>query len=249
MLFYFDDGQPSKYPTTLDEAIEYKSKLYNDGEKCPSCNYSIKYVKNSKCKYCCRKDAVTFYNFHNGYNPVWTDEDGTHYSQPEAKATPLIITPEQWDEMTELSNVINAESGHSVTPEPCAAAGHVGAKRYGKCLGCIKDKAKPTARQQAIMDGERWYTPDTICPRCDQIAQKRVDNGQCRGCTGNTGDTDRRETPDSAMMRNEPDMVISRQESIEYGFKVYRTGKPCKNNHTGWRYVSTNNCINCLRGK
>lgn len=37
-------------------------------------------------------------------------------------------------------------------------------------------------RQTAIAKGERWYMPDTPCPKCGQIAERYVATGACRGC-------------------------------------------------------------------
>lgn len=37
-------------------------------------------------------------------------------------------------------------------------------------------------RQAAISRGERWYMPDTPCPKCGQMAERYVATGACRGC-------------------------------------------------------------------
>lgn len=55
-------------------------------------------------------------------------------------------------------------------------------------------------------------------------------------------------TPDAMLMRDYPDTVVSKDEARDMGFKVYRTGEYCKRGHNGWRYVSTGNCIECIKG-
>jgi len=121
----------------------------------------------------------------------------------------------------------------------------------GACQGCTPPKeVSPTdsPRQTAIANGEKWYMPIDPCPKCDTVSLKRVDNGICQGCNP-PAETDQRETPDSIMMRENPDMIISREDARAFDMKVYRTGNPCTHGHHAWRYVSTGNCIACLRTK
>jgi hypothetical protein len=51
------------------------------------------------------------------------------------------------------------------------------------------------------------------------------------------------------MMRDTPDIVISREMAKGMGFKVFRTGKACKRGHVAFRYVSTGGCIECHKGR
>lgn len=55
--------------------------------------------------------------------------------------------------------------------------------------------------------------------------------------------------PDSTarFMKLNPSLVVSRAEALGFGFKVYRTGLPCRRGHTGFKYVSTGACIECLK--
>lgn len=43
------------------------------------------------------------------------------------------------------------------------------------------------------------------------------------------------------------DKVISRSEAMQAGLVSYFTGEPCRRGHTSRRYVSTGNCISCLK--
>jgi hypothetical protein len=53
--------------------------------------------------------------------------------------------------------------------------------------------------------------------------------------------------PTTSIMWEQPDMIITQVQAMMFGFTVYRTGKPCKYKHTGWRYTYNNLCIECNR--
>ncbi len=248
MLFTHNDGRYSQYPTSIDHAIEIKHRVYDDLNKCNSCNMSsVKYTTTSECVYCARRNAITFYNFHNDTKHVWTDDDDNHFTQPEFGKKPLIVSNDIWLNMIELSAMVNADSAFTVSPDPCRRYGHYGLNRLGKCWHCLENKATPSPRIAAKIAGEKWYQPIKHCARCGEKALKRVDNGTCSGCI-TTPEHDQRETADSILMRQEPTMIIAKQDATDIGMKVYRTGKECNRGHTGWRYVSTGTCITCLRG-
>ena len=138
-------------------------------------------------------------------------------------------------------------AGHDlyVHYQGCNVAGHFGIMTVeGECYFCKQEKNKPSPRKQAIADGKSWYIPINPCKSCGTHAERSVHNGQCKGCDG---ELDQRETPDSLMMKASPDLVISRSDARDHGFKVFRTGKECRRGHNGYRYVSTGSCIECLR--
>lgn len=253
MIYYYEDGRPSQYPTSIDHAIEVNHRVYNDEIECTSCKMSsVKYTKTQKCTYCARRDAITFYNFHNGTRHVWTDDvTGEHFSQPEHNKTPLPLSDDDWVDLQRMSDLAREDNAFSVSPDPCPRLGHVGLRRLGKCYACIQEKNKPSPRQIAHAAGEKWYAPIKPCNKCEHIALKRVDSGLCSGCIPAAGPDkpDGRETPDSILMREQPDMIIDKVTADECGMKVFRTGEPCRKGHTGWRYVKIGNCIPCLRGE
>jgi hypothetical protein len=41
---------------------------------------------------------------------------------------------------------------------------------------------------------------------------------------------------------------VAREAAIANGFKKYSSGIPCRNGHLSDRYVSTNECLDCLKG-
>lgn len=128
--------------------------------------------------------------------------------------------------------------------------GHSGKRTIDdKCWFCKQDaqtskkERHNTPRQQALKDGNPWYMPTNDDPCLEgHIALRRVANGQCSQCLG--ADTSPRE---KTVQELYPDMVIDAEAAKALGFKVYRTGKPCHKGHTGWRYLSTKTCIQCLR--
>lgn len=96
-----------------------------------------------------------------------------------------------------------------------------------------------TPRQHAVAAGDKWYVPTKPCGHCGQRAPRYVANGRCQGCSlpANT----------KALMEAAPRAVITRQEAVAMGMIIYRTGAPCKYGHSGYRYVSTCHCVECLR--
>lgn len=105
-----------------------------------------------------------------------------------------------------------------------------------------KEERRNTPRQQAIKAGEPWYMPGEDDPcEAGHIALRRVANGQCSECTKQST------TPREVVIQDHyPDMVIDAEAARSLGFKVYRTGLPCRKGHTAWRYLSNGACIKCL---
>lgn len=60
---------------------------------------------------------------------------------------------------------------------------------------------------------------------------------------------DGRRTTTSTMIKRNPNAIVSRAQAKAMGLTVYRTGRPCRYGHTAWRYVSTSQCITCLRDR
>lgn len=50
-----------------------------------------------------------------------------------------------------------------------------------------------------------------------------------------------------ALMYGAPELELSRAMASRYGLPVYRSGRGCAHGHSGWRYVSTASCVECLR--
>jgi len=122
--------------------------------------------------------------------------------------------------------------------------GHVGKVTLtGRCYECA---TTTSPRQEAIARGDKWYLPleHDLCPE-GHHAPRRVVNGSCKQC-----EEDKKGGPitDQAppLWKSAPDLIISRESARELGFNVFRTGKPCRYGHTGFRYVSTGGCLVCM---
>ena len=144
------------------------------------------------------------------------------------------------DVFVNMINVVKTTSNLTVTRKPCKN-GHVGVKLpTGRCYVC----SLSSPRQAAIAAGESLYQPSTECHRCHTKAPRRVDNGACKGCKPKRAPSPRRVAIDAGecwYMSEEPgvlkrvnngerrtvgyvpDMVISKDDAIIFGFEVYRT--------------------------
>lgn len=139
-------------------------------------------------------------------------------------------------------------------PEKPCSNGHLSERRMSdsKCVACeggegymdrgswinqLPSNAR-SPRQLAVEAGKDWYLPTEPCERCSGIAERRVNNGECRGCIGKAA----RPEP---LHRQFPDMVISKDDAVSAGMKAFRTGNACRNGHKGWRWVSNSGCLTC----
>ena len=58
---------------------------------------------------------------------------------------------------------------------------------------------------------------------------------------------DGRATITTRMMFDYPDMILDYETAKTLDFKVYRTGEPCWQGHTDYRYVRNKTCVICSR--
>lgn len=114
------------------------------------------------------------------------------------------------------------------------------------CSGCSRNNG-PRAVARAA--GERYYTPADPCGSCGTPSPRHVVTNCCSGCHNTTSINDGRRTPSQIFAAENPDFILPRDSASSLGYTLYRTGEPCRRGHTGWRYVSTGNCVDCLRGE
>lgn len=244
--YRFPDGSPCPYPTSYEHACEVRSKVYDDRQPCSKCGHKIKYTKTQGCKNCAKLRSINLIHLYKGYdNLIWTDENGRHWGEPQGGRVEE-IPQEEWDEMLDLIDIANSGPEYTITDQPCATHGHYSLKRLGKCYQCQVEKSKPTPRQEALQSGKTWYTPPHVCPKCGHKALKNVHNGSCQGCVP---PRDAEQHATAEMMKASPDTIISREDARSLDMKVYRTGEACSRGHKDWRYVSTGNCVQCLKGE
>lgn len=207
-----------KYPQTKQEAIKDGLNMYWPGTFCPvhPKERSVHYVKSDKPACCVHSEACAEYN-----NAVSLGEPST---------------PQQARAM-----------GYDYYWQPSAFSkcGHVGMTTLtGKCYTCYHaSQHAERPRQKAIEAGEAWYTPvdGKTCEKGHLGARRRVANGSCEQC-----ELERKTAAVVPFYRQFPDMILSYEDAKAMGLNVYRTGKPCKEGHIGWRYVSTRGCMKCM---
>ena len=260
--FQDENGNFSPVPFGQYDAKRLRYPRYHSGEVCPDCkNSSVRYTKTGKCVHCSLLAAIDLRAYAVGVMSFLELPDGslsTSFSVG-IGGDRDDITPEYQSEIIETATLLgpdrpaplNAAEARErglelwVREMPCSKAGHLGVRTLkGECYFCAVSRGQESPRQRALRAGKTWYTPTHPCKRCGEIADRNVHTGACQGCIPD----DKRKTPDSELMNQTPDLIISRADAEAHGLKVYRTGRPCRRGHTGFRYVSTGNCIPCLRG-
>ena len=209
--------------------------------------------KTNKCMQCARRESAELYNIASfkaaiemgKYVILNGQHEGRLLSEEYLKRLNHALTLVK--EVPALSIKEAKANGEVVyfSFTPCQEKGHLGVRTLDdRCYYCFLD-SKPSPRQAALAEGKKWYTPDKPCKHCGYIAERRVNNGDCRG--GNTPHMDWRKTPESILMATRPNSIISKKWALDNGLKVYRTGSECKMGHAGFRYVSTSNCVQCMK--
>lgn len=153
-----------------------------------------------------------------------------------------------WDAI-EAYKKMREDPSFKLHTSPCKAYGHVRItnEKHDKCYICDMNS---NAQEQAVKEGNDEYVTRSKCGGCGETTLRRTKDASCTECDY-TPQNGRGRTSDNAttiMMRENPDMVISKEDADSLDIKVFRTGKPCSRGHTGWRYVSTGNCIDCRKG-
>ena len=242
-VFKTSDGNFIPHPDSRHESLRIRHRLYIDYCKCGICgSSSTRFAKSDNCIMCQRYKIELVRHFSTTKSDQWPSNVPTTLNNPYI--------------MKEVNSVLKMmlETPNAVLHyEPCREYGHVRISNGNdQCMQCT-NRLKP--REQAIVDSEPTYVSTSPCTQCNNITLRKTDNKECLVCEhvpsvpGNKAPTSATKlTPDTIMMRDAPDTIVSREDAEIYGFKVYRTGQPCRRGHTGWRYVSTGNCIDCLKG-
>lgn len=207
-----------KYPQTKEDAIKFGLSMYWPGTFCPvhPTERSVHYVKSGKAMCCVHSDA------------------GRDFIEAISLGEPS--NPQQARIM-----------GYDYYWQPAAFSkcGHVGMTTLtNKCYTCYHaSQHAERPRQKALEAGNIWYTPinGKACEKGHVGARRRVANGSCEQC-----ELERKGPVEVPFHRQYPDLILSYEDAKAMGLAVYRTGKPCKLGHTGWRYVSTRGCMKCM---
>lgn len=221
MIFYKNDGTPSRYPANPEDAKKLRILKYDDGIVCKSCrSCSIKYARSGRCAHCATLSALHFSNIAHGHARLVAIGEDYHMQtgdmlEPVPDAVGRAIREAETLAGPRPAVAPGSGQGVYVRASPCARAGHVGLVTDGGA--CVLCRAEPK--------------------RAPAAAKKRGP-----GRPAGSG-------PAAAIMAAAPDWVVSRGAARAMGSPVYRTGRPCRKGHTGYRYVSTGACVECLRGR
>lgn len=234
----------STLPWSREDALKNGYTRWMDRDGCPRCKAEgrgdgkkARYLKDDSCCFCMGVDAYALW-------PLWLQGEP---SRPELWAT----TPD-----AALALGIDWYYGSPSHHVLCTNGPHFRKTSIatGRCVECEKDAAHfrsltkgPRAIARAA--GDRYYTPTEACPSCGTLADRHVVTNGCSGCRSATKAVDARRTPSQMFAEENPDFILTREGAKALGFTLFRTGEPCRRGHAGWRYVSTGNCLECLRGR
>lgn len=210
-VYYDTDGVGSTIPFDREEAERVKSRIYV-GDPCPDCGKREKYTKNDVCVQCALLNANDLFCYiagkmHWEYHPddpmgipplavhvpvvimgrerkYFKDRMVTwEHERAVSRLTDLVATPDRQRFARSPREAIDLGKDRFVIPTSCEIAGHYGIRTLeNRCHFCEEERVKKSARALARRDGKQWYTPVDPCPRCGQIAERRVADNRCSGC-------------------------------------------------------------------
>lgn len=227
--FFNAAGQRVTLPETLEQARKYRRSHYAGSEVCPVCEARgdvgmitrKRYTATGGCVHCATLDALELYSL--------------------ALDLKLGIYPRLYFDR-EVWVFVNWRGIERAVSETY----------FNKLRHATRDlfpdetRHIPTTPAGAAEKGLSLYIREKPCRKAGHLGVTQV-TGECYYCTTEKGTSlhDARETPDSLMMREAPDLIVSRKDAKALGFKVYRTGEACRKGHKGFRYISTGNCLSC----
>ena len=239
-------GQWIPHPDDRNVSAKMRHRFYISDEKCQICkNSSLRFTKSDNCMMC-QRYKIELVRLGDADLTTWPS------TIPEG-----LNNPKDLAEVRAMIAVLRDESRYMLNYEPCSQHGHIVLSDVSNGVKCLQCESTLTPIQQALKDGKPDYLSTSPCMGCGNVTFRKVDTKECIAC-GYTphvaihdehSNKDNRATSDTIMMREAPDLVISKEDAEAYGLKVYRTGELCRRGHYGWRYISTGNCIDCLRMK
>lgn len=237
--FKLSNGQLGPYPEGRNVAAKLSSRLYTNLNKCETCGKSQTFITASgRCAPCMRNQIAAVYMFISMPEGIQSHQSTSNL--------PDNFTP--MGEAHEAVKLLKSDQGFELGREVCTEYGHIKLTndKYHKCYFCETQRNK---QEQAEHYGDEHYLTRSKCSGCDSTTLRNTTDRSCVDC-GYTPRTRQGVVSATAlMMRNNPDMVISREDARSLDMTVYRTGEPCSRGHTSWRYVSTGNCIPCMKGE
>lgn len=236
--YKLSDGTLGPFPEGRNVAARASSRVYTDLNRCKKCGSLTFITASGRCVTCMRNQITAVYM----YNAI--PEGSESYN-------PALNLPEDFEAMDEAKDAVKllkSGQGFKLGREVCSTHGHIKLTndKYHKCYFCETQRNK---RQQAIDEGDAYYLTRSQCSGCHNVTLRHTRDSSCVDC-GYVPKTRKGATSGTTeMMKASPDTIISREEARSLDMKVYRTGEPCSRGHKDWRYVSTGNCVTCLKGK
>lgn len=100
----------------------------------------------------------------------------------------------------------------------------------------------PKNQNEALSMMVDYYYKPLVCKGGPHLIKTHIKTGKCIACTYSK----KEESETSKLMRDFPDMEISKEDAYLIGMNVYRTGMPCRKGHKSWRYISSGACVTCM---
>lgn len=160
-------------------------------------------------------------------------------------------------------------NGESTYPHyfPCPECNtHMRKVSNNQCVKCNPAKSRERSREQALMEdnplmvldiwqarekGLNVYRTALRCKRGHK-GWRYVSNSACLDCKNGVAESNQEYSeemrPEESWLRANNRGTITRNEAIQCGFKLYKTGRPCKYGHLGFRRVIGGACVNCQSG-
>jgi len=241
-------GEYSTLPWSPGDALANGYTRWMDRDGCGRCKMEgrapgkkARYLRDNSCSFCLITDAHSLWG-------QWVQGDP-------GRPSPWSTHPD-----ASIALGINWYYGSPNHDIVCPHGPHLRKTSIstGRCVECETDVAHFRAQRRgpraiARASGERYYTPAAPCGTCGTASPRHVVTNGCTGChrapVVATPTVDGRRTPSQIFADENPEFVMSRDSANAMGFTLYRTGEKCRRGHAGWRYVSTGNCLDCLKGE
>lgn len=172
------------------------------------------------------------------------------------------LSPVPWDKHEALS--LNV--GRYMSDEKCHECKRHPIARYvdsNECVQCADTQSRedwrlwqqgipgrpnpfPTTLSEAVRFGVDYYYVPRLCKRGHHFIKKHIKTGKCVMCTDNSKRT-KSDTATNRFMKDNPDLIVTKDAAAAMGLTVFKTGVPCRRGHIGWRYVNGGACLSCMR--
>lgn len=236
-MFRLSTGTWSPDPEGRPKAAVLGKRRYATPKMCPTCKTcQTRITASGRCTACML---------------IITDMV-RHFLTIDETSESITIQPEIFNNQTptwdakEAFLLLKDSDEFTLHAQPCKQYAHVRitSDKHHKCYFC---ETNSNAQEQADKEGNDKYVTRSKCGGCGDTALRHTSDSSCTEC----GYLPKRATGSKSeiaqFMEDNADMELSKEDAELVDMKIYRTGKPCSKGHTGWRYVSTGNCIDCIR--